>query len=318
MASQFSFKERSVAALFVQFLEERAEQHPQQSMELMVAADAVNTAFGIGQADVAQLTTGGVALMDMLDIPDAPRAPAAVPTASADAAAAATDAPPTLEEQVPELAILQKSPKFRKYLEVVTSKGIFKGAAEGSAEHVARLQKVVSKFVAAYPAELEAAHQDPAALTAAADEFKNAGNALLKQKDFPGAIGSYTQAIQTDPTGPNAHIYYCNRAAARQYQRDFAGAADDSRSAIGINPKYVKSYTRLAQACISLRQWDEAISACQSALEIDSANAAAVGFLKQAENGKATQTAAATTAPPGGAGAGGGFDLNSQIGRAHV
>lgn len=72
---------------------------------------------------------------------------------------------------------------------------------QGSDDYIARLEKVVNKFVSTFPAEVEAAKSSaPAgeklvgeAATAAADNFKNEGNDKLKARDFRGAIGAYSR-----------------------------------------------------------------------------------------------------------------------------
>lgn len=49
-----------------------------------------------------------------------------------------------------------------------------------------------------------------------------AGNEAIKSKDYTEAEAFYTEAISVAPQGPNTHIYYCNRAAARSFLEDFA------------------------------------------------------------------------------------------------
>lgn len=114
---------------------------------------------------------------------------------------------------------------------------------------------------------------------------------VSRRSNFIHCAGEF-QAIETDPNGPSAHVYYGNRAAARQYLRDFAGAAEDARASITAKPEYLKSYIRLAQACSELKQWDEAISACNKALEIDSTNASVQTLLAKAEQHKVRQRSA--------------------------
>eukprot|EP00750_Incisomonas_marina_P031274 INCI7890.1.p1 GENE.INCI7890.1~~INCI7890.1.p1 ORF type:complete len:427 (-),score=107.43 INCI7890.1:80-1360(-) len=310
--SSFSTAERRAALLFVQLIGELTERDGGDSEALLLASESVSSAFGVdADRDAASLNPSGARLLDILE-----EALAAVTEASA--------AKPTAEERIPLLATLRNSPKFNKYLEVVTSKGIFKGAEVGSDDYIARLQKVVNKFVSTFPAEVEAARSSaPAKLvgeaaTAAADNFKNEGNDKLKASDFRGAIGAYSRAIETDSSGPNAHVYYANRAAARQHLGDFAGAAEDSRNSIRANPKYVKSYTRLAQACMSLKQWSDAIDACEKALEIDETNATASAFLAKAQRMQAAapaegQSPSASTPAPAAA-AGGMPDLSGLLG----
>lgn len=112
-------------------------------------------------------------------------------------------------------------------------------------------------------------------------------------------------------------MYYANRAAARQHLGDFAGAAEDSRNSIRSNPKYVKSYTRLAQACMSLKQWSDAIDACEKALEIDETNATASAFLAKAQRMQAAAPAegSSSVGTPAPAPAAGGMpDLSGLLG----
>jgi len=118
----------------------------------------------------------------------------------------------------------------------VTAKGFFRGTEAGEPEYKDRYRKMVLRFkdkvktqqaaAAAAPAASAAAAADapppPPAPSAAGDEcaaeaFKNDGNAKLQAKDFEGAVACYTSAIQASPDGPKSHIYFANRAAARQY-----------------------------------------------------------------------------------------------------
>jgi hypothetical protein len=56
----------------------------------------------------------------------------------------------------------------------------------------------------------------------------DAGNEAIKNKDYTEAEAFYTEAISVAPQGPNTHIYYCNRAAARSFLEDFAAGKRDA------------------------------------------------------------------------------------------
>ena len=118
--SSFSTAERRAALLFVQLIGELTERDGGDSEALLLASESVSSAFGVdADRDAASLNPSGARLLDILE-----EALAAVTEASA--------AKPTAEERIPLLATLRNSPKFNKYLEVVTSKGIFKGAEVGA------------------------------------------------------------------------------------------------------------------------------------------------------------------------------------------
>jgi stress-induced-phosphoprotein 1 len=81
------------------------------------------------------------------------------------------------------------------------------------------------------------AYLDPAK----ALEAKEAGNIKFAAKDFKGAIDLYTEAIKRDPTNP---AYFCNRCAAYQKTMDMNEAVKDANSALKLDPKYIKAYSR--------------------------------------------------------------------------
>ena len=155
----------------------------------------------------------------------------------------------------------------------VTAKGFFRGTEEGDAEYKERYAKMINKFKDKLAAQAAAgpvgggadtAPPPPAAATAAAaplaapaaaaaaappaageeaaEKLKAEGNAKLQAKDFTGAVESYTKAIQACPSGINSHIYFANRAAARQYLKQHASARDDCDEAIARSPGYAKAH----------------------------------------------------------------------------
>jgi small glutamine-rich tetratricopeptide repeat-containing protein alpha len=128
-------------------------------------------------------------------------------------------------------------------LKQVTEKGFFRGTEPGEPEYKERYRKMVLRFKDKVKGQQAQAASGEAAATAtaanvppptpsaagaappppsaedeeAAEACKNEGNVKLQAKDFEGAVASYTAAIQKSPDGPKSHIYFANRAAARQY-----------------------------------------------------------------------------------------------------
>ena len=76
------------------------------------------------------------------------------------------------------------------------------------------------------------------------DALKEAGNKAFGNGSFEEAIKYYTQAIELTPS----HIYYANRANAYLELTNFEACIKDCDEAIRIDPKYVKSYIRKANA----------------------------------------------------------------------
>ena len=56
-----------------------------------------------------------------------------------------------------------------------------------------------------------------------------------KQKDYPGAVADYTEALRLKP---NDAVIYSNRADARNKQGDNQGAILDNNEALRLQPDY--------------------------------------------------------------------------------
>ncbi|SPP87783.1 serine/threonine-protein phosphatase 5 [Drosophila guanche] len=91
---------------------------------------------------------------------------------------------------------------------------------------------------------------------AAAEQYKNQGNDLLKTKEFTKAIDMYTKAIDLYP---NSAIYYANRSLAHLRQESFGYALQDGVSAVKADPGYLKGYYRRAAAHMSLGKFKQAL-----------------------------------------------------------
>lgn len=95
------------------------------------------------------------------------------------------------------------------------------------------------------PAAAAAAAADAPLPTAAekeqAEAAKVQGNNKLKEKDYNGAVESYTRAIQLDAR--NA-LYYANRAAAYSSLLMWEEAIRDCDQSIALDPTYSKAHSR--------------------------------------------------------------------------
>ncbi|EDX13572.1 serine/threonine-protein phosphatase 5 [Drosophila simulans] len=91
---------------------------------------------------------------------------------------------------------------------------------------------------------------------AAAEQYKNQGNEMLKTKEFSKAIDMYTKAIELHP---NSAIYYANRSLAHLRQESFGFALQDGVSAVKADPAYLKGYYRRAAAHMSLGKFKQAL-----------------------------------------------------------
>ncbi|KAK8844921.1 hypothetical protein M9Y10_021094 [Tritrichomonas musculus] len=99
-----------------------------------------------------------------------------------------------------------------------------------------------------------------------ADKLRELGNTAFSRKDYQEAIQLYTQAIQVEP---NDEKLFSNRSGAFTAMLNYVEAECDAYAVIRLNPKWVKGYTRLGNALIGEKRWDDAIYALQIANKID-------------------------------------------------
>lgn len=99
-----------------------------------------------------------------------------------------------------------------------------------------------------------------------AEALKSKGNAAMAQKDYPGAIDLYTQALALHPT--NA-IFLSNRAAAHSAAKDHTSAKIDAEAAVAIDPTYTKAWSRLGLARFALGDAKGAMDAYGKGIEYE-------------------------------------------------
>lgn len=161
--------------------------------------------------------------------------------------------------------------KFKEFLELLSKKGYFKGAEEGTTEHENRMKKAVERF--------NARNNPFEGLTA--DQLKDRGNELMKVSNYKEAVRFYTKAIELTPTN---HIYYANRAAAHTHLKDYRSAVIDCEKSISLDGRYSKAFSRLGTALFYESNYQRAIAAYTRALELDPENAGYQADLTQAKD----------------------------------
>ncbi|XP_071696195.1 small glutamine-rich tetratricopeptide repeat-containing protein 2-like [Rutidosis leptorrhynchoides] len=114
-----------------------------------------------------------------------------------------------------------------------------------------------------------------------AEIFKLKGNDFMQFGYYSDAIFTYTVAIAL--CGDNA-IYYCNRAAAYTKTKQYTEAISDCQKAIEIDPSYIKAYSRLGFVYFAQGNFNDAIhKGFKKALQLDPDNEAMKGNIQAAE-----------------------------------
>ncbi|XP_051119417.1 outer envelope protein 64, chloroplastic [Andrographis paniculata] len=102
-----------------------------------------------------------------------------------------------------------------------------------------------------------------------AEMAKEKGNQAFKEKQFPRAVGFYTEAIKLNS---NNATYYSNRAAAYLEMGSYLQAETDSTQAIDLDKKNVKAYLRRGTAREMLGYYKEAMEDFRHALVLEPNN----------------------------------------------
>ncbi|XP_064477204.1 small glutamine-rich tetratricopeptide repeat-containing protein beta-like isoform X2 [Ornithodoros turicata] len=130
---------------------------------------------------------------------------------------------------------------------------------------------------------------------AEAEMYKQEGNNMMKEEQYPAALEYYTKAISLD--GHNA-VYFCNRAAAYSKLNNHMEAIKDCQRALKIDPKYGKAYGRIGLAYASLNEHQKAKESYQKAVELDPDNQSYINNLRVAEEKLRGMSAAALMQDP--------------------
>ena len=102
-----------------------------------------------------------------------------------------------------------------------------------------------------------------------AKDWKDKGNALVKEKKYKEALNCYSKAIEKDPNDP---IFYSNRSAMHLNLKEFVESLADAEKAISLKLDYAKAYFRKGQALEGLNRIEEALDAYKLGLKKDKTN----------------------------------------------
>ncbi|KAG5192074.1 hypothetical protein JKP88DRAFT_352096 [Tribonema minus] len=304
---------KAIAFAVVQYLEGLAGSSDgavDDVSQLTAAATALKAAFGVDTADAAQAK-------------ELSYEPATLDSIFA-AGVKATGAVTALQER----EAMMQNPLFKKFVGVISAKAPL--AAEGTPEYDVQMNKIIATFKTKFGNKEEEEEEeeadeeeeeeaedevDPEA-EAKAEAAKAEGNEYIKTQAFRKAEAAYSRALDLSPTGPNSHIYHCNRAAARCFLNDWDAAVEDCLASIDLSPAYIKAYARLGYAYYNMEDWEAAVKAYTKAIELEPNNTANKESLKKAEAKlKAVRSASSSVARGApAAGGAGGMDMSALAG----
>ena len=151
------------------------------------------------------------------------------------------------------------------------------------ASYVRRTQLATKLLFGALSQEYQEKYEDPNMYDEMeAEKMKTKGNTQMQNKEFAGAIESYTAALRLSPAGPNSHVYFSNRAAALVSQKQYHEAILDSERSLALKPDYGKAHARLGLAHYLLGNYRQALEAYTVALKYEPNNASSKNYLDKA------------------------------------
>ena len=113
-----------------------------------------------------------------------------------------------------------------------------------------------------------------------AKNWKEKGNALVKQKKYKEALDCYSKAIEIDPKDP---IFYSNRSLMHINLEEYDQAILDAEKAILLKPNYGKAYLRKGKALEGKQKMKEALDTYKLGLEKDKNNSELLNASSQVE-----------------------------------
>ena len=111
-----------------------------------------------------------------------------------------------------------------------------------------------------------------------AEEARQEGNELFKAGKFPDAIAKYTEAMKRNPKD---HVPYSNRAACYQKLMEWQLALKDAETCVGMEPTFVKGWTRKAGVHVFLKEYHKAMDVYNKIIELEPENEEAKRGLEQ-------------------------------------
>merc|ERR1711988_254031 len=111
-----------------------------------------------------------------------------------------------------------------------------------------------------------------------AEQVRLEGNELFKEGKYPEAVAKYSEAMKRNP---KAHVPYSNRAACYQKLMEWQLALKDADTCVGMDPSFIKGWTRKAGIHYFLKEYHKAMDAYNAILKLEPDNAEAKAGLDQ-------------------------------------
>ncbi|CAK0859241.1 unnamed protein product [Prorocentrum cordatum] len=104
-----------------------------------------------------------------------------------------------------------------------------------------------------------------------ARELKAQGNELFKAGKVHDAREAYSEAIYLTPLADSADraVLYSNRAACMQKLGRWEDVVSDCKLAVELDPTYVKAWARRSAAYEALEKWHDSLEDLKKAIELD-------------------------------------------------
>ncbi len=102
-----------------------------------------------------------------------------------------------------------------------------------------------------------------------AEEYRQAGNKLFENGDYPGAVREYTEGLRRDP---NSKALYSNRCAAYIKLMEWSYGLKDAEKCLQIDPNFVKAYARKGTIHHFMKEYHKALSCFDQGLKLDPEN----------------------------------------------
>lgn len=109
------------------------------------------------------------------------------------------------------------------------------------------------------------------------EDFKEKGNACVKEKNYKEAIVHYSNGLRRNPAD---FFLYSNRSFAYLKLKQFYYALSDAEKVIELRPDFVKGYFRKAEVLRETFQYDEALLNYGRALKLEPNNDVIISNLR--------------------------------------
>lgn len=101
------------------------------------------------------------------------------------------------------------------------------------------------------------------------EEHKDAGNALFKEGNYPGAIKEFEEGLRRNPLNKGI---YSNRCLAYIKLMEPVAALKDAEKCLELDPTFIKAYCRKAQCHNLMKEYHKALAVYDQGLKIEPDN----------------------------------------------